>query len=62
MLVNIYNILMVLAVGSDRGFPYDTSVIQSVVFVHFFIFLLLLPCGRLSWLAVSFWAHVNITS
>ena len=30
------------------------------VFSFFIILFCLVPCGRLSWLLVSFWAHVNI--
>jgi len=30
------------------------------VFSFFIILFCLIPCGRLSWLLVSFWAHVNI--
>jgi len=30
------------------------------VFSSFIILFCLVPCGRLSWLLVSFWAHVNI--
>ena len=30
------------------------------VFSFFSILFCLVPCGRLSWLLVSFWAHVNI--
>ena len=30
------------------------------VFSFFIIIFCLAPCGRLSWLLVSFWAHVNI--
>ena len=32
------------------------------VFSFFIILFCLVPCGRLSWLLVSFWAHVNIVN
>jgi len=39
-----------------------SSVHLGFCFYSFFItvFCLLVPCGRLSWLFVSFWAHVSI--
>ena len=36
------------------------SFYLSYVFSFFIILFCLVPCGRLSWLLVSFWAHVNI--
>jgi len=36
---------------------------RQFCFLVFFIFLpFLVPCARLSWLFISFWAHVNISS
>ena len=32
------------------------------VFSFFIILFCLVPCGRLSWLLVSFWAHVNVVN
>jgi len=34
--------------------------LRFFVFNFFIILFCLVPCGRLSWLLVSFWAHVNI--
>jgi len=38
----------------------DAKHHHLVVFSFFIIFFYLVPCGTLSWLLVSFWAHVNI--
>ena len=43
---------------------YDWTVssehLRFLFLVSSLLFFCLLPCGRLSWLLVSFWAHVNI--
>jgi len=41
--------------------PHLLNYIVFLFLILFRIFLFLVPCGRLSWLAVSFWPHVNIT-
>jgi len=38
------------------------SISVFFVFSFFIILFCLVPCGRLSWLLVSFWAHVNIVN
>jgi len=39
-------------------FLLSISVLYLFQFLHYSF--CLVPCGRLSWLLVSFWAHVNI--
>jgi len=45
--------------GGGAG-PFLLSISGFFVFSFFVTLFCLVPCGRLSWLLVSFWAHVNI--
>jgi len=47
-----------VVVKSSRSLSH--LLMSSCVFSFFIILFCLVPCGRLSWLLVSFWAHVNI--
>ena len=42
--------------------PFLLSISVFFGFNFFIILFCSVPCGRLSWLLVSFWAHVNIVS
>jgi len=45
-------------VGFASCKPADTLVVFLVFFITLVV--VLVPCGRLSWLFVNFWSHVNI--
>jgi len=46
--------------SAGRPSGWALAHISSMFLVSSLFFFCLVPCGRLSWLLVSFWAHVNI--
>ena len=58
-------VLLVYPVSEKNGLPSILNPQHSMLYISIFWFQFLhysfcsVPCGRLSWLLVSFWAHVN---
>ena len=66
MIILINNLMLLLPAPlairlESLGYRVALLVLSSCLFlVSSLLFFCLVPCGRLSWLLVSIWAHVNI--